>query len=75
MDNFIKNVETMFQEELSEIRIMVKDIQRGEVLKTIPYEGVFFDSFMNLYKIVNGVITKVSNDNFKVTIIKNGDEI
>lgn len=68
---FHKKVDKMFESKLKQNFIRVKDLGSDKILteSDMNYKKVFFDSNMNIYKIKDGELTLVENENFKAIIL------
>jgi len=66
---FYGDVDEIFKSQLSQNKIMIKDIEKNEVL-AIDYSRVFFDSDMNIYKTQGTDIVKIVDPNFKAVVVK-----
>lgn len=68
---FHDKVEKMFESKLRRHIIRIKDLAKDKILteKDMNYEKVLFDSDLNIYKIENGVLVLVENENFKALLI------
>lgn len=68
---FHDKVDRMFESKLTRHIIRIKDLTKDKILTEddMNYEKVFFDSDLNIYKFVGGVLTLVENENYKALLL------
>jgi len=68
---FYKNVDLMFKSKLERHKIRIHDIKNDKIMSEsdMNYLKVFFDSNLNIYKLVEGIPVPVDDNNYKAVII------
>lgn len=70
---FHSDMDKIFEKFLDEPdypQILIKDVSKNIILQDINYSKVFFDSDLNIFKLENGVLKKVDNENFVAIVVK-----
>jgi len=68
---FHDKVDRLFESKLKRHIIRIKDMKKGNILTEddMNYSKVFFDSNLNIYKMVDGELLEVENKNFKALLL------
>jgi len=68
---FHDKVDKLFESRLKRHIIRVKDMEKDIVLteEDMNYEKVFYDSNLNIYKMIDGKLSQVENKNFKALLL------
>lgn len=68
---FHDKVDKMFESRLKRYMIRIKDLKKDIILTEddMNYGKVLFDSDLNIYKVVNGVLEKIENSNYKAILL------
>lgn len=74
---FFTEIDKMFEGYLSakadKLQLRIKDVGKNLILEEsnkMNYSKVLFDSELNIYKIEDGKIVRVENENFEVVVVK-----
>lgn len=70
-EEFHNKVNDMFESRLKKNIIRIKNIEKDKILteEDMNYSKVVFDSNLNIYKIVEGELILIEDDNFKAFIL------
>jgi len=68
---FHDKVDKMFESRLKRHIIRIKNLEEDKILTEddMNYGKVLFDSDLNIYKVVDGVISKIEDSNYKALLL------
>jgi hypothetical protein len=68
---FHDKVDKMFESRLKRHIIRIKNLEEDKILTEddMNYGKVLFDSELNIYKVINGAISKIEDPNYKALLL------
>lgn len=68
---FHDKVDKMFESRLKRHIIRIKNLEEDKILTEddMNYGKVLFDSELNIYKVINGEISKIEDPNYKALLL------